>query len=270
MRVIAHLSDLHFGRTHAPTLEPLRSALVAARPDLVAVSGDLTQRARARQFQEARAFLDSLPRPQIVVPGNHDVPLYNLVARFTRPLGGYRRYIGDDLAPVYHDDEIAVLGVNTTRALAHKGGRINPGQIRHVCETFERLGEAETRILVTHHPFDLPPGVREVGHLVGRARMAMAAFARCGVDVFLAGHLHVSHFENTTARYHLPGYAGLIIQAGSATSTRRREKLNAFNILRVDAGLIVVETHTFQLETASFGPSSTRRFQHGPEGWLPA
>ena len=269
MRVIAQLSDLHFGRIDRPTLEPLRQAVIAAQPHLVAICGDLTQRARDGQFREARAFLDSLPRPQIVVPGNHDVPLYNLAARLARPLAGYRRHISDDLNQVYHDDEIAVLGVNTTRALVHKGGRINASQVAWVCETFGRLGEVETRILVTHHPFDLPPGVRELGHLIGRARMAMTAFARCGVDVFLAGHLHVSHFENTTARYHLPGYAGLVIQAGSATSTRRREKLNAFNILRVEAGLIVVETHTFQLETASFGPSATRRFQHGPDGWQP-
>ena len=98
------------------------------KPDLVVVSGDLTQRARIEQFKEARRFLDSLPSPQIVVPGNHDVPLYDVLSRFARPLARYRRYITEDLEPFYADDEIAVLGLNTARSLTIKGGRINEAQ----------------------------------------------------------------------------------------------------------------------------------------------
>src|SRR5436190_8754647 len=93
VRTIAHLSDLHFGRVAPETLSPLRDAVASLRPDLVAVSGDLTQRARKRQFQQARDFLDSLPGPQVVVPGNHDVPLYNVLARWLWPLENYRRHI---------------------------------------------------------------------------------------------------------------------------------------------------------------------------------
>src|SRR5438552_6842045 len=111
MRTIVHLSDLHFGRIHQATLEPLARAVAAIRPDLVAVSGDLTQRSRRSQFIEARSFLATLPTPQIVVPGNHDIPLFNLPLRFAAPLAGFRRYITEDLAPTYVDDEIAVLGV---------------------------------------------------------------------------------------------------------------------------------------------------------------
>src|SRR5258705_9934060 len=122
MRTIVHLSDLHFGRVDHDLLDPLIQSVVAIKPDLVAVSGDLTQRARSHQFREARAFLDRLPQPQIVVPGNHDVPLHNVFSRFLQPLEKYRRYITVDLQPFFTDEEIAVLGVNTARSLTIKGG----------------------------------------------------------------------------------------------------------------------------------------------------
>src|SRR5213593_2266921 len=129
MRTLVHLSDLHFGRVDEQIIEPLISAVTQINPDLVAVSGDLTQRARSQQFREARAFLDALPQPQIVVPGNHDVPLHNVFSRFLQPLAKYRRYISEDLQPFFQDEEIAVLGVNTARSLTLKGGRINEEQV---------------------------------------------------------------------------------------------------------------------------------------------
>src|SRR4030095_274047 len=129
MRTIVHLSDLHFGRIDPAVVAPLIETIRQIKPDLVAVSGDLTQRARSHQFEEARAFLDELPKPQIVVPGNHDVPLHNVFARFLEPLTKYRRYITDDLQPVYEDEEVAIVGVNTARSLVFKGGRINESQV---------------------------------------------------------------------------------------------------------------------------------------------
>src|SRR6267143_6988102 len=109
MRTLVHLSDLHFGRVDKQLIDPLISAVTEVSPDLVAVSGDLTQRARSHQFREARVFLDALPKPQIVVPGNHDVPLHNPFTRFLQPLDKYRRYITDDLEPAYVDEEIVVV-----------------------------------------------------------------------------------------------------------------------------------------------------------------
>src|SRR5712691_1839723 len=120
MRTLVHLSDLHFGRVDEQLISPLISAVTEINPDLVAVSGDLTQRARSAQFEQARAFLDSLPQPQIVVPGNHDVPLHNVFIRFLWPLHKYKRYITDDLQPVYVDDEMVVVGVNTARSFVFK------------------------------------------------------------------------------------------------------------------------------------------------------
>src|SRR5215213_10849083 len=113
MRRIVHLSDLHFGRVNPVLIDPLIRTVTEVEPDLVAVSGDLTQRARAYQFQQARSFLDALPKPQIVVPGNHDIPLHNPFARFVERLTKYKHYITNDLDPIYEDEELAVLGVNT-------------------------------------------------------------------------------------------------------------------------------------------------------------
>jgi predicted MPP superfamily phosphohydrolase len=124
MRTIVHLSDLHFGRVNPALIDPLITTVREVGPDLVAISGDLTQRARSYQFRQARAFLDALPKPQIVVPGNHDVPLHNIFARFFEPLTKYKRYITDDLQPVYQDEEMVIVGVNTARSLVFKGGRV--------------------------------------------------------------------------------------------------------------------------------------------------
>src|SRR5436309_7341748 len=131
-RTLVHLSDIHFGRVDPALIDPLLDAVRRLAPDVVVVSGDLTQRARTGEFQEARAFLDRLPQPRIVVPGNHDVPLYNLYGRFVEQLARYRRHITDDLEPSYIDDEIAVLGTNTARSLTWKGGRVNGRQIARI------------------------------------------------------------------------------------------------------------------------------------------
>src|SRR5918996_3204034 len=136
MRTIVHLSDLHFGRVNSALIDPLIRVVREIEPDLVAISGDLTQRARSYQFQQARSFLDALPKPQIVVPGNHDIPLHNLFTRFFEPLTKYRRYITDDLEPVYADEEMVIVGVNTARSSVFKGGRINRTQVNRLRERF--------------------------------------------------------------------------------------------------------------------------------------
>ncbi|MEO8543370.1 MAG: metallophosphoesterase [Betaproteobacteria bacterium] len=268
MRTLVHLSDLHFGRTDESVIESLVACVAQLKPDLVAVSGDLTQRARTAQFMDARAFLDRLPPPHIVVPGNHDVPLHDVLSRFLRPLAKYRRYISDNLQPTYIDQEIAVLGVNTARALTIKGGRINAEQIAWVQKRLCSLSAGITKIIVTHHPFDLPAGHQEAD-LVGRAGTAMEQFASCGVDLFLAGHLHVSHAASTAARYQIKGHAALVVQAGTATSTRARGESNSFNVVRIDRTRIEVERLVWIPKQASFSVASTQSFEFLPGGWVP-
>ncbi len=267
MRTIVHLSDLHFGHIDPAVVEPLIATIARLNPNLVVVSGDLTQRARSYQFKEARGFLDRLPGPQVVVPGNHDVPLHNLFARFLQPLRKYRRYITDDLWPFYSDEELAVLGVNTARSLTIKGGRVNEAQVALMRDKFCPLDEELVKILVTHHPFDLPEGHDE-RQLVGRSRMAMEALASCGADVFLAGHLHISHTSHSAKRYQIKGHSALVIQAGTATSTRGRGEANSFNVISVNSPHITVERMEWQIETEEFVPASTEHFINSAEGWI--
>lgn len=266
MRTLVHLSDLHFDRVDESIIEPVIKTVTALEPDVVVVSGDLTQRARSHQFQEAREFLDALPSPQIIVPGNHDVPLHNVFARFFQPLDKYKRYITDDLTPFYADDEVAILGINTARSMTIKDGRVNEEQIAAIRERLCPFGDEVTKIIVTHHPFDLPEGHKE-RDLVNRAQMAMEAIANCGADVLLAGHLHVSHTGHSSARYKIAGHSALIVSAGTATSTRHRGEPNTFNVIRVKHPFINVERLAWQPERGEFTPSSTEHFRHSPDGW---
>ncbi len=266
MRTIAHISDLHFGRLNDAVLPALAAAIRAARPDVVVVSGDLTQRARSAEFIAARRFLDTLPHPQIVVPGNHDVPLFNAFARWLRPLAKYRRYVTQDLEPFHADDEIAVIGINTARSLTIKDGRINARQVANSCARFDATADGVTRILVTHHPFDVTEG-GDAGDVVGRAGMAMAGFAQCRIDMLLSGHVHTSGTGYSAQRYDIAGYSALLVQAGTATSSRQRGETNAWNLIRVERPHITVECRSWDAVRGSFEVSRTSHFTYGAAGW---
>ena len=266
MRTIVHLSDLHFGRVDARIIEPLVERISSIHPDVIAVSGDLTQRARRRQFQHASAFLDRLPFPKVVVPGNHDVPLFNVAARLFDPFGGYRRWIGPDLEPAYIDAEIAVIGLNSARGLIRGGrGRLNMEQIDASAARLRQLPTAPVKVIVTHHPFDLPEGYPSE-HLVGRASIAMQRFAEAGADLFLAGHLHVSHVGHTADRYNIAGHSALVVQAGTL-STRGRGELNTFNVLRIGRPEMAIERYSWEAGSRGFDQSFAGTFRHTPAGW---
>jgi 3',5'-cyclic AMP phosphodiesterase CpdA len=268
MRTLVHLSDLHFGRLDPAVLEPLRRAVHDARPDLVAISGDFTQRARRTQFAAARAFMDTLQPPKLVVPGNHDVPYWNVARRFFQPLTRYRNYIAEDLEPEYEDDEMVVIGVNTARALAHGGGRISTRQVDRIVQRLSGVPPSLVRIIVTHHPFDLPPGVQE-RRLLGRARMAMARLSRANADLFLSGHLHLSHASRAAERYRLEGHSALIVQAGTV-STRSRGEQPSFNLLRIQRPDISLVKYVWDPASNAFASSDWGRYRHSPDGWAAA
>jgi 3',5'-cyclic AMP phosphodiesterase CpdA len=266
MRTIVHLSDLHFGRTDEALLTPLASVVAKLEPDLIAVSGDLTQRARTAQFQAARAFLDRLPKPQIVVPGNHDVPLHNVVSRFIGGLDKYRRHITADLEPFYADDEMAVLGINTARSLTFKSGRINEDQIDRAKARLCPLGPTIIKVIVTHHPVELPDP-RAPTERVGRADLVMEMLSACRCDLLLAGHLHVSDAGSVAMQSLVASHHAIVVQAGTATSTRGRGELTSFNAIRVEPDRIEVQRFEWDERSSAFEQIGSEHFKRTPAGW---
>jgi 3',5'-cyclic AMP phosphodiesterase CpdA len=270
VRKIVHLSDLHFGRID-PALPPaLAEAVAQEAPDLVVVSGDFTQRAREEEFIAAADFLRTLPQPVLAVPGNHDVPLYDVLRRWLSPLGRYRRHITKDLAPFYQDEEIAVLGVNTARALTFKNGRINKAQVAATLERLQRCGPDVTRIIVTHHPFEQaePIAGATARPTLGRADMAMAGFLEAEVDLILSGHEHISGVGLTTMNYRLPGRSALLVQAGTATSTRRRHgEANAFNVISIAGALVTIACRIWLPDETRFAAAAVECFRDTDTGW---
>ena len=268
MRRIVHLSDIHFGSVDYAVVDKAVDKINELGPHLVVVSGDLTQRAQSREFIEARNFLDRLPGPQIVVPGNHDIPLYNVFHRFVRPLEKFRKYINDDIFPTYIDEELAVVGINTTRSLVVKGGRINKTQIAHIQGKMCELPDKILKIIVTHHPFDLPED-RHERDIVGRAQLAMPTIADCGADVFLAGHMHVSSITSTAKRYRLEnGKAALVVQAGTATSVRARGEAHSFNLLEYEHPKLAVRRFECPTADAGFSIAESREYMQSEKGWI--
>ena len=269
MARIAHLSDLHFGAHDEELVAAVEQSLNRLRPDLVVISGDFTQRARTDQFKAACRFLERLKaagHEVLGIPGNHDIPLYDVLRRFLSPLTRYRRFIDETLCPFHELPGIAVLGINTARSLTFKDGRINQEQMAFIRESFGRTRADTARILVTHHPlFALPVGDGPaLGEAVGRHKLALDAIADSGVDLLLAGHLHRASAHHARDLVHEAGTA-LVIQAGTATSTRLREEEQSFNQLEIGPGEASVTVHAWN--GIAFAPRDAERFVREGEHW---
>jgi 3',5'-cyclic AMP phosphodiesterase CpdA len=268
---IAHLSDIHFGAIDLKVVAGTEAWLEAAQPDLVIVSGDFTQRARREQFQDASAWLNRLRAAGhriLAVPGNHDVPLYDVARRFAAPLRRYKRYISNDLNPWFEDEHVAVLGINTARALTFKEGRINRAQMALIEQRFAPVAAEKTRILVTHHPlYSLPIGEgSELTEAVGRHDDAVRAVCRAGVHIALAGHYHRTYAAAARKMVEAAGRA-LVIQAGTATSTRlRNAELQSFNWLHVHRNNDI-ELQVVAWDGSAFQRGNHVRFTYEGEEW---
>ena len=247
MARLLHLSDLHFGAHDDRLVAGVERQVRNLDPDLVIVSGDFTQRARTEQFKEACSFLERIREgghEVLGVPGNHDVPLYDVLRRFLSPLTRYKRYIDDVLCPFHELPGVAVLGLNTARSLTFKDGRLSQEQVAFIRDTFARTAPETVRVLVTHHPlFALKIG-DEMQRAIGRQELALDAIQDAGVDMLLAGH---NHHASTTDAGDLVTRAGgvLVVQAGTATSTRVRDQDQSFNVIDIAPGSVTVTVHAW-------------------------
>ena len=266
---IVHLSDLHFGAHDPAIVTAVEQRLDEEQADLVVISGDITQRARTEQFEEACQFLTRLRdagHDVLAVPGNHDVPLYNVLRRFLSPLTRYKRYIDDNLCPFIEIPGAAVLGINTARSLTFKNGHVSHEQMAFIRNTFSRTDTHQPRIVVTHHPlFALPIGDGpELGHLMDDQENALEAIADAGVDLLLAGHNHRASVNDATQLVRGAGKA-LVIQAGTATSTRTRDELQSFNRIEIDETGVRVTLQRW--EGAKFVSGDSEYFERHGAQW---
>jgi 3',5'-cyclic AMP phosphodiesterase CpdA len=229
MARIVHLSDLHFGTVVPELVEPLLSEIHQLEPTVIVISGDLTQRARKHQYEEAAAFIARLPSPKLIIPGNHDVPLWNVYNRFLKPLTRFRRYIGTDIEPHYRDDELFIVGINSARSFVFDGGRISYEQMERLESDMQSVNSDVWKIVAIHHPIVPSHEIKGIV-AVGRAEKALASMERAGVDMVLAGHAH-HRYTLQTARSDEETRSILIVQAGTALSHRIRSTPNSFNVI---------------------------------------
>jgi 3',5'-cyclic AMP phosphodiesterase CpdA len=264
MRTIAHVSDLHFGTVIPAVAEALVADLKSLAPSLVVISGDLTQRARRRQFADARNFLQRLPQPQLVIPGNHDIPLFDVARRFLRPLTRYCQFINPELNPVYANEELFVVGLNTARSFTWQSGRISEEQVTLLQKTLERAG-SRLKLVVTHHPFIPPPNGAGIA-LVGRAALAIPIMADGGVDLLLSGHLHQGYAGDIRSHYPLARRSIIAVQAGTATSGRTRNEPNAYNWITLESHRITIAVRAWS--GTAFAPLQVRAYSRSAQGWV--
>jgi len=235
MSVLLHISDPHFGTEQAPVLEALLAFARALAPDLVVLSGDITQRARASQFRAARAFVDRLaPRALVAIPGNHDLPLFNVAARLVAPYAGFRAAFGQALEPVHDAGALLVVGHNTTRPWRHADGEISADQAAASARRFAAAGPEQLRVAVVHQPVAVTETSDRENLLHGREH-AVRRWAEAGCDLVLGGHIHLPFVVDLCTRIAALARPVWAVQAGTAVSSRVRSSVpNSVNVIRHD------------------------------------
>jgi 3',5'-cyclic AMP phosphodiesterase CpdA len=267
MLTILHISDLHFGPPYVAHVgEAVLRAAGELPIDIIVASGDFTQRARREQFAEARAFLDRLPPlPTIVVPGNHDVPLFRVFERIFSPYALYTGYISRELDSVHRLDNAVIVALNSTKPLrAITNGRIDSWQLDFCADAFATAPPGTARIVVAHHHFAPAPDY-EGGEAMPRARRAIDCFADLGVELVLGGHLHRAYIGNSLDLY--PGrdreHGITIVQSGTTTSRRgraREREKNSLNVIRMGEDRVRVTHYMYFDELLGFAPMSRHIF----------
>ena len=270
MPKIIHLSDLHFGAHDPVIVTAVEKRLDHEQAELVVISGDFTQRAHTDQFREAAKFVERVRaagHEVLAVPGNHDVPLYDVFRRFLSPLTRYKKFIDETVCPFIQIDGAAVLGINTARSMTFKNGHVSHEQMDYIREVFAETDAHQPRILVTHHPlFALPVGDGpKLSHKMDDQDDALTTIAAAGVDLLLAGHNHRASINDASALAHGAGKA-LVIQAGTATSTRVRGEEQSFNRIEIDQKGVRVTVQRWN--GSEFQSGDSEFFERHGDEWL--
>jgi 3',5'-cyclic AMP phosphodiesterase CpdA len=275
MLTILHISDLHFGPPYVPHVgEAVLRAARELSPRIIVASGDFTQRAKREQYAAARAFLARLPEvPIIVVPGNHDVPLYRVIERVFAPYALYREYIAHELDSVRRLDDAVIVALNSTAPLrAITNGRIDDWQLDFCARAFAGAPPDAARIVVAHHHFAPAPDY-EGGDVMPRAKRAIDRFAALGVELILGGHLHRAYIGNSLDLY--PGrdreHGIIIVQSGTSTSRRgrgREREKNSLNLVRIGEDGVRVTHYMYFDDVRGFAPISRHVFPRAGRHYL--
>jgi 3',5'-cyclic AMP phosphodiesterase CpdA len=260
MSVVMQISDTHFGTEQADVVEALLCLFREEKPELVILSGDITQRARRSQFAAARAFVDRLaPTPLLAIPGNHDIPLLNMGMRLLAPYANYSRAFGDDLEPEFSAPNLLVMGVNTTRPYKHADGEVSVAQVQRVAARLMQAAPEQLRIVVTHQPICALLPEDEANVLQGHAG-AVRRWAEAGADLVLGGHIHLPYVIPLDERHPYLSRRMWAVQAGTAVSSRLRHGANnSVNLIRYADGQrpawnCSIERWDFEPQTRHFMP----------------
>lgn len=268
MTKILHLSDLHFGKHFLPGVSEVVLAQVEMlSPNVIVISGDFTHRAKTQEFEAARKFLQRLPPlPRVIVPGNHDVPLYRFWERLWHPHALYLSYLADRLDTSLCVDDAIFVGLDSTAPYqAIKNGRLSREQLAFCAHTFAAAPDDMYRIVVMHHHL-VPAPTFDRTWPMPQAKRTLEAFTRMQVDIVLAGHLHRAYVGHS-----LDVYAGenrdhgiIIVQCGTTTSRRgrglEREK-NSFNLITLSDTNILVEHYHYHEQITIFELVSQHAFK---------
>jgi len=267
---ILHVSDLRFGPPYLSRVgEGLLRAVPEIRPEVLVISGDLTQRAKPEEFEQAAGFIDRLPDvPRIIVPGNHDVPLYRIFERFYDPHRYYQKFVDRDLNTVLKTPESIFVGLDSTAPRsAISNGRLHSSKLDYCREAFRDAPADCARIVVAHHHFAPAPDYLH-DQTMPRAKRAINLFVELGVDLILGGHLHRAYIGNTLDFYPAAGreHGIVIVQCGTSTSRRgrgREKEKNSFNEIDLTRDTIAITHHIYDDVTDQFAPLSRHEFARG-------
>ncbi|MCY4233937.1 MAG: metallophosphoesterase [Bacteroidetes bacterium] len=254
---VAHVSDPHFGRIACEHVEQaLLECIVRNRCDMVLVTGDLTQRARVSEFKDAGLFLNRLPVPYLVIPGNHDVHAWwhRPDLRLFNPLKRYKKMISEEIEPMISQREYAILGLNSAHGLTIKGGRCTSGHLRKIREFFSQQSSHTFKILAIHHPISLVKSFN-ISDVARRGNQVLDVAAQSGVDVICAGHWHLSHVSCSD----INGSHVHLSIAGTVTSDRWRPPqmgLNSWNLIVKSSEGVDIQVHQYQKKTRTFNKLS--------------